>query len=315
MSIGALRRLAFVGVSLAALVGSSAADAAGIFRAYLSRSGSDSNDCTLPTPCRLLPKALSVTNSGGEIWMLDSANYNTAPVAITQSVTILAVPGARGSIVGNNGDAIQIGTAGIRVTLENVNILQLAGSGNGINMTDGAALNLINSSVFNFTGAGVLVSTGATTSLVSIKDTVIRGNANGLAVSGDARVNVVRSSFVNNSAAGVAVNAGGTFTATVYASDSSASGNQIGFYSVGAASGFASALYVSRCSANDNSVAGFAADGGVTGVIAVSNSTATGNTVGFLNVSNLGIFATYQNNMVIGNGTNTSGTIVPATPL
>ena len=39
--------------------------------------------------------------------MLDSANYNTGPVNVTKSVTILAVPGALGSVVATGGDAIK----------------------------------------------------------------------------------------------------------------------------------------------------------------------------------------------------------------
>jgi hypothetical protein len=54
---------------------------------------------------------------GGEIWMLDSANYNTGPVAITKSVTILAVPGALGSVLATGGNAIDIATAGVKVAL------------------------------------------------------------------------------------------------------------------------------------------------------------------------------------------------------
>ena len=65
------------------------------FRAYLASTGSDAHPCTLHFPCRLLPAALAVVANGGEIWMLDSANYNTGPVSITKSVTIQAVPGAR----------------------------------------------------------------------------------------------------------------------------------------------------------------------------------------------------------------------------
>ncbi len=65
-----------------------------LFRAYLDPSGSDANPCTLPAPCRLLPAALAAVASGGEIWMLDSANYSAGPVNITKSVTILALPGA-----------------------------------------------------------------------------------------------------------------------------------------------------------------------------------------------------------------------------
>ena len=91
------------------------AASAGLFRAYLSVNGNDGNPCTVQQPCRLLPAALVAVNDGGEVWMLDSANYNTSTVNINKSVTILAVPGALGSVVANGSDAIVINTAGVGV--------------------------------------------------------------------------------------------------------------------------------------------------------------------------------------------------------
>jgi hypothetical protein len=54
-----------------------------IFRAYLALDGVDTNPCTLAQPCRLLPAAVAAVGAGGEIWMLDSANFNVAPVTVT----------------------------------------------------------------------------------------------------------------------------------------------------------------------------------------------------------------------------------------
>ena len=61
------------------------------FRAYLSSSGSDSNPCTVQQPCRLLPAALAAVADGGEIWILDSANFNAGTVAVAKSVSIVAL--------------------------------------------------------------------------------------------------------------------------------------------------------------------------------------------------------------------------------
>src|SRR6478672_13256897 len=81
---------------------------AGLFRAYLSINGNDANPCTVQQPCRLLPAALAAVNDGGEVWILDSANYNTSTVNIIKSVTIVATPGAVGSVVATGGNAITI---------------------------------------------------------------------------------------------------------------------------------------------------------------------------------------------------------------
>src|SRR5262249_22186426 len=86
-----------------------------LFRAYLKSTGSDANNCTIQAPCRLLPAALNAVADGGEVWMLDSANFNTGVVNITKSVSILAIPGALGSLVATNVPAVSIVTAGITV--------------------------------------------------------------------------------------------------------------------------------------------------------------------------------------------------------
>ncbi|MCL4690619.1 MAG: right-handed parallel beta-helix repeat-containing protein [Burkholderiales bacterium] len=145
-----------------------------LFRAYLAITGNDANPCTLPQPCRLLPAALAAVASGGEIWMLDSANYNTATVNLTKSVTILAVPGAVGSVVATGGSAISIATAGLKVALRNLVIVPLPGAGatDGVRMTQASTLTIENSLVANLPGHGVFATAGT----LRIVGSVIRGN-------------------------------------------------------------------------------------------------------------------------------------------
>lgn len=113
---------------------------AGLFRAYLSANGNDANPCTVTQPCRLLPAALAAVNDGGEIWIVDSANYNTSVVGIGKSVTILAIPGALASLVSNNGsNAINVYAAGVSVTLRNLSVLSLGDGSLGTNI--GAFMN------------------------------------------------------------------------------------------------------------------------------------------------------------------------------
>ena len=97
MNTLSLRRILVTAFSAGVLMAGGGAHAA--FRAYLSVNGNDANPCTVGSPCRLLPAALAAADPEGEVWMLDSANFNIGPVIITKSVTILAVPGALGSVV------------------------------------------------------------------------------------------------------------------------------------------------------------------------------------------------------------------------
>jgi hypothetical protein len=164
-------------VALFALLGSSPA-LAGLFRAYVSSSGSDANECTVSHPCRLLPKALATIADGGEIWMLDSANYNTGTVNITKSVTILAIPGAVGSVVATGAsEALFVSAAGAKITLRNLVIVQLGTSSDGIGFNLGAELHVESCEISNMGASGIAVYD--TTAKVTIKDTTLRGNVQG----------------------------------------------------------------------------------------------------------------------------------------
>src|SRR5512142_2572862 len=137
-----IRSLSVILAVVVSLAGAAAhAAGTGLFRAYLSKSGIDTNPCTLPQPCRLLPAALAVTADGGEIWILDSANYTTTTVNIAQSVTILAIPGVVGSVVASGADAIDV-ASGASLALRNLVIGPLPGAGglSGIQVSSGSTL-------------------------------------------------------------------------------------------------------------------------------------------------------------------------------
>ena len=161
--------------ALATLLLLSASAHAQLFRAYLASDGNDANPCTLAQPCRLLPAALAAVASGGEIWMLDSANYNTATVTIGKSVSILAVPGAVGSVVAAGGPAISIAAPSLTVALRNLVIVPLPGGGatQGVFISGASHLTIEHGLIANLPGYGVYVTgTGA----VKIVDTTIRNN-------------------------------------------------------------------------------------------------------------------------------------------
>ena len=60
-------------------------------RTLVSRLGTDSNPCSRTAPCRALSQAVSQTNAGGDVVMLDSAGYG--PATITKAITIAAPEG------------------------------------------------------------------------------------------------------------------------------------------------------------------------------------------------------------------------------
>jgi hypothetical protein len=163
--------------ALVAMLFAAGAAHAQLFRAYLASDGADTNPCTLPQPCRLLPAALAAVASGGEIWMLDSANYNAAMVNIGKSVSVLAVPGAVGSLVAVSGaPALMITTAGLKVSLRNVVIGPLAGVAagtDGVSMTAASSLAIEKSVIANLPGAAVRATAAGT---LRITETTLRNN-------------------------------------------------------------------------------------------------------------------------------------------
>ncbi len=200
-----------------------------LFRAYVSSAGSDANPCTLPSPCRLLPAALAAVADGGEIWMLDSANYNSATVDVAKSVSILAIPGAVGSVVAVGGPAISIATGGVKVALRNLVIVPLPGSfgGDAISMTNGSRLHIEDCLIAGNFGEGVLVNAPAE---VTITNSTIRNNGqHGVYLLNGARGTIARSTISGNTLYGISVVAAQTpTTTTADITDSTISSNPVG---------------------------------------------------------------------------------------
>lgn len=226
------RSVVFCFALLAVLV--SGVASAGLFRAYLSVNGKDTNSCTVQQPCRLLPAALAAVNDGGEVWIVDSANFNTDTVSVTKSVTILAIPGALGSIVAPpSAPALNVNAAGTSVTLRNLNVRDLNGqnANTGIRLQAGASVRIENCEIYGVAFGIVLETAGAATTIVNttIHDTevgIIAIDANHVSVDGlsasnnNVAVNAVNSAHVtvsnsNLTANGLAIRAdasGGALT-------------------------------------------------------------------------------------------------------
>ncbi len=72
-----------------------------LFPAYLAANGNDANPCMPRAPCRLLPAAVNAVASGREIRLLDSAQYDTATVGVTDSAISRGSLGAHASSLAN----------------------------------------------------------------------------------------------------------------------------------------------------------------------------------------------------------------------
>jgi hypothetical protein len=79
-------------------------------RTFVSGLGSDGGQCSRAAPCRTFTQALSQTNPGGEVYVLDSAGYG--PFTINKSVAIVAPEGVTAGISVFSGDGISINAGG-----------------------------------------------------------------------------------------------------------------------------------------------------------------------------------------------------------
>jgi hypothetical protein len=309
-----------------------------LFRAYLSGTGNDANPCTLQLPCRLLPAAVAAVASGGEIWILDSANYNTSQVNISKSLTLLAVPGALGSLVAPGFLGISIQGAATRVTLRNLVVIPFPAGGGSIGVrmeSAGGSLTIEDSLVSGMTVAGIAIAVAAD---LIVTNSTVSANQSGISAGVGSRVSVTSSSFFgNNIGIFQSANAGGG-TATLDVTSSVLAGNLHGI-SVQSTS----ATGHVRVSVRDSMIANSTAGGqgiavnstaGGTVVAAVTGSSITGqggglfatgtgkivatdnlivnNNIGFSPLGG-GVIQTTDDNVVRNNQTNVSGSPTPLT--
>jgi hypothetical protein len=301
---------------MATLLITTAAQAAappGLFRAYLAPTGNDFNPCTLPLPCRLLPAALAAVADGGEIWILDSANYNSATVNITKSVSILAVPGAVGSVVATGGPAVSISADNLKVALRSIVIVPLPASGatHGISMTGASSLTIEDSLVANMPQFGVYVSGSG---IAKITNTTLRNNKNyAVAATGGANVSVSGTKILGNDV-GISADSMTATTTTVSVSDSIISGpGTFGVVTYTNPVGAVARISVTRCTiegfsvALESSTAGFGS-----ALITVNGSTITHNAWPWALTNTGAVIKSLGNNQIQDNTNAGVGTLTPA---
>src|SRR5205823_723705 len=124
--------------------------AAAVPRVFVSGLGNDANPGSLTSPKRSFTSALTVTDAGGEIIVLDSAGYG--PVTINKSVSIICPTGVY---------------AGVTVTS--------AGSASGITISAGANDVVILRGLTINNAGGFYGIVGSTAGMVHVESCVISG--------------------------------------------------------------------------------------------------------------------------------------------
>jgi hypothetical protein len=269
-------------------------------RTYVSGLGSDANPCLASWPCQTFQAALALTIAGGEIYVLDSANYGAA--TINKAVTITS-DGAVAGVLATSGAGITIAAGASDVV--NLRGLDVDGAGSGsigIQFSSGQSLNIQKSVVRNFSDSGVSFAPSAASTLF-ITETAVTNNANnGISVTSNGSAVSGAINRVTASRNGTGILASGGANVTVI--DTVAGNNN---YGIGASS---SAVMVRNSTVSNNGT-GIAADQQAA-VIRVGQSTITANRVGW-QATNGAQVVSYSNNNVSGNATD--GTVTSTVAL
>jgi hypothetical protein len=286
--------------------------ASGSSRTFVSGTGSDSNNCSLPEPCRSFAGALAQTAPSGEIIVLSSAGYGA--VTINQAVSIINVGYFAGvSVSSGNGITINAGTGA--VTLRGLTIDGGGNGANGIAFYTGGALTIDQCDVINFVGTN--------------------SSGNGIIIqptSGNYKIVITNTTASNNQNVGVQYGPiSSTATAQIVIDHVSANNNSYGFLIDDSGSSGAAKASISNSTGSFNSSIGFyfanlttsldasnAASNG-TGVYVQSSTLALGRSV-LMNNSiygleiNGGTVNSYKDNRIAGNNIGqVSGTPATAT--
>jgi len=192
-------------VALAALLLSATPALAQATRTWVSGVGDDANPCSRTAPCKTFAGAISKTATGGEINVLDPGGFGA--VTITKSITIRSDSIEAGVLVsGTNGIVINAGATDT-VILEGLDVEGLGTGLSGVNVIQARTVIVRNSSIRNFTIAGIRVNSANKVRLI-VEDVFFSGNAIGIDMaspSAIASAQVNSSLFVSNPTAGIRV--------------------------------------------------------------------------------------------------------------
>ena len=199
-------------------------------RTFVSAAGSDSNSCTsATTPCRHFAAAYAATPAGGEIDVLDPANYGsltiTGPISIQGNGWAASSPASGKAVFTINAQTND------EINIRGVVLDGIATPGSiGIQFNSGGSLNVQNSVIRNFDSVGIaFVPNGSSALFVSntlISDFAI-ANGTGINIApSSGSVTAVISRVDIQRVGGTGVNAGANTTVTL--KGSTIVGNTVG---------------------------------------------------------------------------------------
>lgn len=300
-----MKKIPFI---LVILLTAALASAAQTTRVYVSADGDDVNQCTMTAQCKTVTKALSVVDSGGEVVITKSGDYDR--FLISKSVTVAAETGVDAAIVATAGSAISIAgvQSGDSITIRNLHLVgagtpqtadgminSFAGSlyvdsciftglNNALTMSNVAGQLFVHNSTFrnNLFGVGIIGPSGEGVMRATIDSCNFEQNDTGISQNGKVFTNIRNSIFSANSSRGLNVRS----SILRYQSEA----------------------LVDNCQFNNNTVGILAsATNGGFGVVKLNRSTVANNLTAGIAIGAGGTVYSLGNNVVSGNFPDVSG--------
>ncbi|HEY0377381.1 MAG TPA: right-handed parallel beta-helix repeat-containing protein [Pyrinomonadaceae bacterium] len=284
-------------------------------RTFVSGVGDDNNPCSRTAPCKTFSAAISKTQDGGEIDVLDAGSYGT--FLTNKSITVDGGGNFAGiTAAATTGVIVNDSTNAAVVTLRNLSISGL-GTGNiGVRIIGAKSVTIETSQIFKFRGTAgttsgraisdertvaggkltvsnvtmndnsanavvVLPVNGGTSGVTAVFDNVriFDNGITGVFAGGGAKVTIKNSTITANGNAGIQAADANTKVNVV---DTVLSHNNIGVFGGGGAS----VTRLTRCTVTDNGTGVQAQNGGV--VESFGDNNIRGNTAGNAGVSGVG---------------------------
>ncbi|MCU1268551.1 MAG: hypothetical protein JWM21_4869 [Acidobacteria bacterium] len=297
----------FIPASLALIIFTAIFAGAQTSRVFVAASGNDANLCTQSAQCRTVTKALTVVDTGGEVVITESGDYDK--FQITKSVTVAAAPGVNAGIASTLGDAIFINGAAQTdaYTLRNLTLKgNLSPQSIGINEFKGGNLSIDGCTISGFDNA---INVSVTVGQIFVHDSTIRDSTFGIGLIGPQSEGMLKATIDNctieRNEIGIAI---GSKVSADIRNTVIANSNSRAVQVRSTVSGQSAEALIDNCQFNHNTVGIQASATNGFSTTRLTRSTINGNVVGVSVGANAAVFS-LQNNLISGNTTDVSGSL------
>jgi hypothetical protein len=273
-------------------------------RTWVSGVGDDANPCSRTAPCKTWAGAISKTANCGEIDALDPGGFGA--VTITKSITLDGT-GTFASILASLVTGITINaTATDVITIRGLSINGFCNGLQGIRILQAKTVNVEDCVIFRFAGNGI-TSTDADGLRLNVRNTVLRDNTgDGLNIvasnAGRAHVTLQHVSM-NGNTNGLHVRTGVIAAASECVFSSNTAAGVFADNTVGGAFAIAR-VHRSIISSNQTGVQAGSGAGVSASTVEISANQIDFNVGVAVSIQSGGTIDTFNNNSILGNGTN-----------